>query len=297
MLWLIIIIIAYFLFSITSLGDKYLLVGPPDPKIYSFYVGALSILVLILAPFVGFFIPDLFTIIFCLFVGIIYLFAIFSAYQGLEYFEASRIIPALGGLVPIFTFLFIYLFSGGKEILGLKEMIAFALLVVASVLITYVPKKKIISESLKISIIGAIFFSLVFVMSKYVYSMLPFWTGFIWIRVGVFLTALLLLFSKKARKDVFSKKKSSFNKKTGTIFVVNQIVGAGAFVLQSWSVALVPLAFVSIINAMQGVQYIFLFIFTLFFLKSLREEISRRIIIQKVIAIIIIIIGLVIIVI
>ncbi len=295
MLWLIVILIAYFLFSITSLGDKYLLVGPPEPKIYSFYVGLLSVLALAVAPFVGFFVPDFFTIIFCLFVGIIYLFAIFSLYQGLEYYEASRIIPALGGLVPIITFLFIYLLSGGKEMLGFKEMIAFILLIIASVLITYVPKKKIISESLKISIIGAIFFSLVFVMSKYVYLMVPFWTGFIWIRIGVFLTALFFLFSKKVRKDVFSKKKSSFNKKTGTIFVINQIVGAGAFVLQSWSVALVPLAFVSIINAMQGIQYVFLFIFTLFFLKSLKEEISKRIIIQKVIAIIIIIIGLVII--
>lgn len=293
MLWLIIIIIAYFLFSITSLGDKYLLVGPPEPKIYSFYVGLLSILALVVAPFVGFFVPDLFMIVFCLFVGVMYLFAIFSFYQGLEYFEASRIIPALGGLVPVFTFLLVYFLSG--EMLGLKEIGALVLLVMGSVLITYVPKKKIISESLKISIVGAIFFSLVIVMSKYVYLALPFWTGFIWIRIGVFLTALFLLFSKKVRKDAFSKKGSSFNKKTGTIFVINQIVGAGAFVLQSWSVALVPLAFVSIINAMQGVQYIFLFVFTLFFLKSLREEISRRIIIQKIIAIIIIVIGLVII--
>jgi len=293
MLWLIVILIAYFLFSITSLGDKYLLVGPPEPKIYSFYVGLLSILALILAPFVGFFVPSAFMVIFCLFVGMIYLFAIFSLYQGLEYFEASRIIPALGGLVPVFTFLLVYLFSG--EFLGFKETIALVLLVIGSVLITYVPKKKIISESLKISAIGAVFFSLVFIMSKYVYIALPFWTGFIWIRIGVFLTALFLLFSARVRKDVFGKNKSSFNKKTGTIFVVNQLVGAGAFVLQSWSVALVPLVFVSIINALQGVQYIFLFIFSLFFLKSLKEDISKRIIIQKIIAIIIIIIGLVII--
>lgn len=294
MLWLTVIILAYFLFSIVSLGDKYLLIGPPNPKTYSFYVGVLGGLAIILIPFVGFYIPSIYEIVLSLLAGAIYLLAIFSIYQGLENFEASRIIPAIGGLVPIFTFLFVYAFSGGKEMLGPKEILAFILLVLGSVLVTYSPFKKIAFKSLKISAVAALFLSLTFVLSKYVYLALPFWTGFIWIRIGVLISALLLLFIKEVRQEVFTKR-SSFNRKTGVIFLLNQLVGGGAFILQNWAIALAPLVFLSIINALQGVQYIFLFIFTLFFLKTLGEETSKRIIMQKIFAIILILFGLIII--
>lgn len=294
MLWLVIVIFAYFLFAIVAVGDRYLLIGAPNPKIYSFYVGILGGLSLVLIPFVGFFIPAPFEIVFALFAGVIFLFAIFSAFEGLEKFEASRIIPAIGGLVPIFTYIFVYAFSGGKETLGIKGIIALILLLIGSVLITYNPKKKFLSESLKISAITAVFFSLMFVLSKYVYLMLPFWTGFIWMRIGLFLSALCFLFFKDIRRELFSKKKS-FNRKTGTIFVLNQAVGASATILQNWAIALAPLAFLSIINALQGVQYLFLFVLTLILFKSLKEDISKRTIIQKVFAIIVIILGLVII--
>lgn len=290
MTWLLVTIIAYFLFAITALGDKYILAGAPEPKSYSFYVGVLGGLILILAPFVGFYVPGLYEIIFCLFTGLIFLIAMFSIFQGLEYFEASRIIPAIGGFLPVFTFGFVYLFS--KQTLGLNEILALVFLIIGSILISYNPSKKVPFKSLKISALAALFLSLMFVLSKYVYLMLPFWTGFIWIRIGVLIFALFFLFSKSVRKDVFTKK-STFNEKTSIVFVLNQGVGAGASMLQNWGVALAPLVFLPVINALQGVQYLFLFIFTLIFFKLFKEEISKRIIIQKLIAIVFIVTGLV----
>ena len=292
MSWLLVTIIAYFLFAISALGDKYLLAGAPEPKVYSFYVGVLGGLILILTPFVGFYLPGTYELILCLFTGVIYLVAIFSIFQGLEDFEASRVIPAIGGFLPFFTFLFIYVFSNGKEILGIKEIVALIFLIIGSILISYNSEKKFPFKSLKISALAALFLSLMFVLSKYVYLMLPFWTGFIWIRVGVLLSALFFLFSKVVRKDVFTKK-STFNKKTSIIFVINQGFGAGGAMLQGWGIALAPLAFLSVINALQGIQYVFLFIFTLIFFKVLKEKISRKIIIQKLIAIGFIVSGLI----
>jgi len=73
-------------------------------------------------------------------------------------------------------------------------------------------------------------------------------------------------------------------------------LGAGANILQNWAIALAPLAFVAVISALQGVQYVFLLIFAvLLSLKSpqiLKEEISRKILFQKVIAILLIAGGL-----
>ena len=288
MSWLIVIISAYFLFALVSLGDKYLLKGPPNPKIYAFYVGVLGILALLLAPFVGFSIPGIFGILFCLLAGAMYVFAILGVYEGLEKFEASRIIPAIGGFMPLFIFCLIYLFSGGEEILGFKEILAFILLIFGSIFVTWDPLKKISFKSLQISAITAFLFALCFVLTKYVYLILPFWTGFIWIRISAFLIALFFILFKEVRKEIFSKK-SSFSKKTSAFFLFNQAIGAGAFILQNWAIALAGLAYLSIISALQGTQYVFLFILTTLILK---EGLSQKVILQKFFAIILIGIGL-----
>ena len=47
MLWLIAIISAYLLLAVVALIDRYLLAGKPDPKVYAFYVGLLSLLLLL----------------------------------------------------------------------------------------------------------------------------------------------------------------------------------------------------------------------------------------------------------
>jgi len=101
MLWLIVILSAYLLLAIVALGDKYLLAGPPNPKSYSFYVGSLGALSLVLIPFVGFSIPEFNQIVLGLLAGAIFLFAQFWLFTGFEHFEASRVVPAIGGLLPL----------------------------------------------------------------------------------------------------------------------------------------------------------------------------------------------------
>ena len=104
MMWLLIAILSYFFFSLASLGDRYILIGPPKPKVYAFYVGVLGIVVLLLLPFVQFSLPSFSLLVLTLFTGLIFVLSLISLYYGLEKFEVSRIIPALGGFLPIFTF-------------------------------------------------------------------------------------------------------------------------------------------------------------------------------------------------
>ena len=295
--WLLVAISAYLILAIVFLVDKYLLVGPiPNPKVYTFYIGTLGILVLILAPFVGFYIPELSQIILSLLAGALFIYGIFWLNYALRLFEASRVIPMIGGILPIFSFLLIYIFSGGKESLAFSESLAFILLILGSVLITYEKSKKITRKSLRGSALAAFFLAFYFVLIKYVYISQPFWNGFIWIRIGGFLTGLcFLFFAKEVRKEIF-KVKERFPKKTAGIFLSNQAAGAGANILQNWAIALAPLIYVPMINALLGVQYVFLLIFTVLlslrFPKILKEEISRKILLQKIIAIFLIGAGL-----
>jgi len=298
MSWILIAISAYFILAIVSLVDKYLLVGPiPNPKVYIFYVGILGALVLFLAPFVGFSVSQPSQIILSLLAGAIFIYGLFWFYKALRDFEASRVVPAIGGILPLFTLGLIYVFSRGKEALGYFEFLAFIFLILGSILITYERSKKISFKSLQISTIAAFFLALSFVLTKYVYLAQPFWSGFIWIRIGGFLMAIsFFLLFKEIREEIF-KKKISFKKKTIGIFLSNQAMGAGAGILQNWAIFLAPLVYVAIINSLQGIQYVFLLIFatliSLKFPKILKEEISRKFLLQKIIAILLIGGGLV----
>jgi len=290
MFWLIIIILSYFLFALSSLGDRFLLIGPPDPKVYTFYVGALSGVAFFLVPFVEFSFLSFFQTLLCLLTGGVFCLSLFGLFWGLKRFEASRLVPAIGGFVPLFSYLLINVFGQRRISLGFFEMSSFVLFILGTILITK-NKSKITLSSLKISLIVAFLLSVFFVLIKYIYTQVPFWSGFIYTRAGIFFVSILFLCFPEVRKKVL-KRQTGFNKKTGIIFVLNQIIGATGSILQNWGVALAGFVYLPIINALQGIQYVFLFVFSILFSRFLKEKISRKIIFQKIIAILLIGTGL-----
>ncbi|PIP22915.1 MAG: hypothetical protein COX37_01410 [Candidatus Nealsonbacteria bacterium CG23_combo_of_CG06-09_8_20_14_all_39_17] len=301
--WLFIAISSYLIFSVTTLVDKYLLSSRiPNPKILCFYIACLSLSVVFLIPFpfAGFEIPSFFQIILALFAGATFIFWLFLLYRVLRVFEASRVFPTIGALSALMIFLSIYIFSEGREVLDTASFVAFVLLVLGGFLINYRKNIQISSKVLLSCLAPALILSLYFILSKYVYLNQPFLSGFIWTRIGSFLAGMIifLLFLKEIKGELSrqNKKSSSENKKTAVVFLANQTAGAAGVILSSWAIALAPLASVSIVNALQGIQYAFMFIFAIFiswkFPKILKEDISKEIIFQKIIAIILIAVGL-----
>lgn len=312
MLWLIATILSYLILAVVFLIDKHLLsTFITNPKIYAFYVGVLGISALILAPFINFYVPSLEQILLSFLAGLFFLYALFSFYRVLSLFEASQIVPAVGGFLPIFSFLLAFLISRGKETLEAQKFLAFIFLILGTVLISY--KKNSSANSLKgkvfskksPSAIKSLYFSagtafvwaMFFLLAKYVYSGQNFLNGFLWIRIGAgFFAFLLFAFSKEVKKEVFKIKLKlgsflSF-KKTTFVFIFNQVLGVIANLLQNWAISLAPLIYISLITALQGVQYLFLLIFvTIISLKFpwlLKEEISKKIFFQKLLAILLI---------
>jgi drug/metabolite transporter (DMT)-like permease len=295
MLWLIVAILSYFFFSLASLGDRYLLIGPPKPKVYAFYVGSLGVSALLLLPFINFSLPGFNVIILSFITGVIFLLSLIFLFYGLERFEVSRIVPALGGFLPIFTLIFGFLILNQQESFYWQKILSFCLLIMGSIIISLEKSFNFSFKSLFFAALAALFLSLYFVFSKVVYFYVSFWEGFIFVRVGAFLATLFLLFFKEVRKEVFSSNRS-FTKKTGFIFLLTQSAGGLAVIMQNWAIALVNSGFISFISAVQGVQYVFLFILTLIVSlispKILKERISKRIILQKLAAIVLITAGL-----
>lgn len=295
--WLIVAVTAYFLLAVVSLADKFLLGGSlSNPKVYAFYVGALGALAFVLVP-LGFFVlpSNVFLLAAALLSGSCQIWGTFFYFDSLKKFETSRIIPAIGGLQPIFAFILIWFFGGGKDEITGGQAVAFFLMVAGSVAIVYDPKA-LSFKSAKLGALAAFLYALAVVFAKTVYNSLPFFPGFILISVGSVSTAMFFLLFREVRQEAFKIKGPAQKLSTTAFFFFNQALGASAFVLQSYAISLAPFALVAMINALAGVQYIFLFLFStlisVYFPKLIRENISRKAVLQKSAAIILIALGL-----
>ena len=297
MMWLLVAVCAYFLLAVASIMDKYLLSGSiSSPKVYAFYVGILGSLAFLLIPLGFFRLPAAgITFVIALLAGSCQILGIYCYFDSLKRFEPSRVVPAIGGLQPLFSFGLTWFFAGAKDVLTSWQVIAFFLMVAGSVGIV-VERKSFDPKSLGRAVLAALLFAVALVLSKFVYLALPFLSGFILISFGSVSTALLFLFSKDVRRGAFSGLAGAASQKNTALFFANQTAGAAAFVLQSFAVSLAPLALVAVVNALAGVQYVFIFLFSLvfsfYFPKLLKEKISKKILIQKILAIFLIAVGL-----
>jgi len=294
MLWILAITSAYLCFALASLGDRIVLSGPSRPRSYTFFVGILSAAVILLIPFIGINVPQGIMWLWIILAALFNILGIYSMFTALDDFDVSKIVPTVGALQPIFVVVFSLLIWGGDAMKG-SQVFAFAILLLGSVLISIEKNYRVTRRSLKLSFFAALFFSLEMIFAKTAYLDIAFWDGFIWMKIFGFVFVMGFLFNKTFRSDVF-KIDQRLSKKNSIIFFLAQGFGGLANVLQGWAISLVPLAYLGIMNAMKGLQYVFLFIFALIVSatlpKLLNEKISKAIVMQRIVAIILIAIGL-----
>jgi drug/metabolite transporter (DMT)-like permease len=294
MYWLLVIILAYLFFGFASLCDKLVLTGKPKPKSYTFYVGVFSLLVILFIPFIKFSFPNTVGLTWIILDAIVHIVGLYTIYVALEKFDVSRVIATIGATQPIFIFILTWLFWG-PQIMPAIYILAFVILLMGSIIISVEKNIKLTSNYLKITIFSSIMFSLDYIFLKFVFLNQPFLQGIIWIQIFIFLFVLVFLIGEKSRKEIFSKQ-MVLDKKTQVFFLCAQASGGAANLLQNFAISLAPIAFLATANSLRGIQYVFLFVMTLFisalFPKLLKEELSRKIIIQKVISIILIAVGL-----
>ena len=295
--WLLIALTAHFLFALVFIVDKFILSKTVlQPTVYAFYVGLLGITALALFPF-GFDLLPINQILISFLAGFLFVLAILFFYQAIKLGEISRVVPIVGGAVPLFTLFFSY--SLLDERLSWDQFIAFFLLIIGSVVMFWPRREKILAKAslnkrLFFSLLAAFFFASSYVLSKFIYLEQSFINGFIWIRLGGFLGAWLLLFWPNVRQAVFkTSKKIKF--KVGGLAAANKSISAFSHLLLNYAIAL---GSVTLVNALQGVQYAFLLIIALFLSKKfpqiIKEQISNGVIMRKVMAICLISLGLVI---
>lgn len=297
MIWFLVTIFAYFFLAVVALFDRYFLVGSiPNPRVYAFNVGILGFLVgLLLIPF-----GVSFSTLAPLFLlgagaGFIRVLAILFLAKSIVNSEVSRAVPAIGGFLPIFSFLLFFLFLPSQGTLNLIQLIAFIILILGSVLISLkeFSFKFFSFKNLKNPIIASFFFASAYFLSKLVFLEIDFINGGFLVLFGGGLAAITFLVLPRSKELIFHQK---VNQKMSGIFILGQIFGVLGVGALYYAIFLAEPSQVPLINSLEGLRYVFLLIFVFIlgikFPNILKEEISKETLVQKIIAILLIAGGL-----
>lgn len=285
--YIIVALIAWVLFGLLSIVDKFLLNKPiKHPNVYTFYTGLFSLFAMLLfLPFARY--VGLRHFLFDILCGIIFLLAQYFLFVSVFKNDVSEVVPITGALIPIFSLIFV---NFGLHIyLTNFELLSFIFLVLGTVLISYNHGK--LGKNLWPPIVSSVFFAAYYVMVKVAYT--PFASNFAYVRMGSFVASLFMLLSLNTRKGVFKLGKKP-GKTTSGLFVSKEILAGVAFIILNYAISFGNPA---IINALEGVEYVTIFvvaiIFSVYFPKILREDLHKSVLMQKIAAILLIAAGII----
>lgn len=295
MSYILIAIISHLITGVANVIDKVVVEKYlKAASIYAFWVSALTIVAIVLIPF-GVTWPGLSMMVLSIIFGAFFIGGFFMMNAGLLRGETSRVITTIGGSLPIFTLTLSYIFL--NEVLKSNQYLAFVILVLGIILMGVQKKEKNVKDhnSILFAIGAGLFFAASFVGSKYIFNNLTFISGFFWMRVGGFLCAPLILLVPKWRGEIIADiKQPGVDQKTAKgLAFINQVIGGIGFIFLNYAISIgTP----TIVNALQGVQYGFIFLATAVLgnkIPTLKEKLTKSIIIQKIIAILFIVVGLI----
>lgn len=296
MSYLPITIIAYIINSFSLMIDKNLIEHSlKNPLVYTFYVGVLSLLAVFLIP-LGFTLPSLLAVIYSIASGLFFILAIFTYFWALKSFPVTVVAPVVGALNPLIALsLGLLIF---QEHLAQTQYLGVFLLILGGIILTsnLWLKKQHINKLFLIMIFSGVLFGLSYVLLRQAFLASSFINGMVISRVSMTFFVLILLLSTRFRSQIFASRVSRhyFLNRSGALLLSSQLAGASSGIMVAFAVSLASPA---LVNSLYGIQFIIVFIVTWALSKKyphlLDETINKKTILQKIIATILIALGLV----
>jgi len=289
MWWFTISVIAFFLLALASVMDKFLLTKTKIvPVSFAFFItlfAALGGSVLIFFD-KSFAVPQV--LLWEMFLGgATYFFGLYFMFLAVERAEVSKANPIIVSLTPISVFLLsLYL---NLQLVDTLKIIGVILVIGSGYLLSQTGAKA--TRLNKITWLFVILSSLALgasnVYNKIGYDNFSFITAFVWIRW--FSAAVAIAYVTLAGKwpSIFLKNKSKAeevkNKSAFGVLVVGQIAGSVGVILMQVGIKMGNVILVTALNSLQFFFVIFLvYLLSKFYPKVLQENISKGLIIKKV---------------
>lgn len=284
-------VLAQALLGISLVWDKVLLGRPKlgDVVNYVFWVGAMSVLGLLLIPF-GFRTPTWGVAALGFGAGLVHLAANYFYYATLKSGEASQTLAIMGGFTPLATFLI----GLGllKQPFGGFSGWGFGLMVAGGFLM-FLSERVDVKKVLMLTLFAAIAFGFTNVMQKMVFDETNFVTGYVFFTFGTFAGALLFLLRRSWRERIFRHSEETSPRSRFWYFFNRFLNGVGSFLV----FLAISHAHPAIVAAISGLRFVIIFLgaylITKFYPRWLKETFSGWALIAKSVATALIAAGLV----
>ena len=217
---------------------------------------------------------------------------LWAAYLLALHVEETSRVAAMVFVFPVFVFLGSFILLG--ETLAAKDYAGGALLVVSALLISYRPAEPggsaIISPALRYMAVFWIFSAVYALAAKYLLDFMSEWHLILWSSLGSLLAVLPLLSREPARREFAAYfRRGPFLLSALLADEVFDFLGRGAFI---FAYAVGSVALVSSVAALQPfITLIYVIVLGLFVPGVLEEELDRKTIALKTVAVILIIAG------
>jgi transporter family protein len=289
MLWIVFTILAVILWSIGNILDKYVLdkwvKEPFLPVSVLVSLGLISSIIILIT--LGYGSLSTLNILLVILSGGFYIVEMYYYFKAARIEEISRIVPLFylsNFLIAIFAAIFL------GEILSITSYTGIVILVIGAVLISVKKlEKPQLDKSSVYMVLSATFMAANMLITKFVLNYTDFWTVFAWSRIGTFIFFVPIAYFN--RKRLIQAIKKTKNVAYGLVSI-NEVINLSGliFITIASSIGLV-----TVVTGLSTIQPLFVSIFaiilSIFFPKIIKEEINRNIIVQKLIAIILIIVG------
>ena len=306
MTWLLLATVGQFLNAIVAIFDKYIVSDTnvlPKPFVYAFYsclVTGFWVLIYIFS-----FIPGLtnvglpalsnvqvptiqvvamsFLAVFTFFIALV------SMFDALKRADASSTMPIIGSISALSSFGLSYVFLG--ESLSDNFIIGVVLLSVGTMLVAQtLPKATVVLQVLH----SGLFFALHYITMKGLFLETSFDDGFFWSRVGFVLFTLSLLLVPAYLDKIRNQTKETSAKTGGIVLLVKLLAGVAAFML----LRATDMGDVAVVQALGGLQYVFILLISLLFAHWLPEsavdrDMRPQVFLRKMLYIVVILTGFV----
>lgn len=298
--WFLLAFGAPFLWAIVNIADNYL-VSKYSQKEKERSSGGLvlfsSLIGIFIALFIGIFTPNILSVIFydkilLMSAGGLSIAWIILYLYAIEIEEISVIVPWFL-TIPIFGYILGYIFLG--ETLSLKQIIGSVVILLGLVLISidfFSLKRSIKKRTVIYILLASIIVAISGIIFKYVTIEGNFWVSSFWEYCGLGLVGLILyVFIPKYRNE-FMYMHNRGGKKIFAVNVISELMTVSGNLMTNFALLLAPVSMVYLVGSFQpAIVLFFSIIGTKFFPHIINENISKKVLFQKAIAILVMIAG------
>ena len=287
MSWILLSVLAALLWAVSNVLDKFLLskyIKEPMVPLLSFgFVGIISSLIVFF--FNGFGQVSFHFLVVAFFLGLMYVLANILYFLALQGEEVSRVISLLY-LDPLFTAVMSAVFLG--EVFSVSKYFGILLLVLGAILISYRKASGFkISKGIIYCIISAFLFAVYNLVLKYMLGQTNFWIAFAYIRFFTFIGLLPIYY-------FYFKPFVGFIKQTKVAAISFTSNAISLIAILFFTIA-TSIGYVTLTTSLSAVQPFFILFITLilslFYPHLLKEEHAKGVFWQKLFAIILMFVG------